>query len=65
MKSEDDAERIRRIGAPPDKVIVSGNIKYDKEVVEQETEGGGGSITGRIAGAYVRGRGPYRSRQHA
>ena len=36
MKSEDDAERIRRIGAPPDKVIVSGNIKYDKELVEQE-----------------------------
>ena len=36
MKSEDDAERIRMIGAPPDKVIVSGNIKYDKELVEQE-----------------------------
>ncbi|MGA2400816.1 MAG: 3-deoxy-D-manno-octulosonic acid transferase [Syntrophobacteraceae bacterium] len=36
MKSEDDAERIRMAGASPDKVIVSGNIKYDKEVVEQE-----------------------------
>ena len=36
MKSEDDAERIRMIGAPPGRVIVSGNIKYDKELVEQE-----------------------------
>ncbi len=36
MKSEDDAERIRMIGAPPDKVIVSGNIKYDKESVKQQ-----------------------------
>jgi len=36
MKSEDDAERIRKMGAPPDKVFVSGNIKYDKELVEQE-----------------------------
>ncbi|MGA2026332.1 MAG: 3-deoxy-D-manno-octulosonic acid transferase [Syntrophobacteraceae bacterium] len=36
MKSEDDAGRIRMIGAPPGKVIVTGNIKYDKELVEQE-----------------------------
>jgi 3-deoxy-D-manno-octulosonic-acid transferase len=36
MKSWDDAERIRMMGAPPGKVIVSGNIKYDKELVEQE-----------------------------
>jgi 3-deoxy-D-manno-octulosonic-acid transferase len=34
MQSIDDAERIRSIGAPSDKVIVSGNIKYDKETVE-------------------------------
>ncbi len=40
MKSEDDAERIRMIGAPPGKVIVSGNIKYDKELVEQELSEG-------------------------
>ncbi len=40
MKSEDDAERIRMIGAPPDKIIVSGNIKYDKELVEQELREG-------------------------
>ena len=36
MKSDDDAERIRMIGASPDKIIVSGNIKYDKELVEQK-----------------------------
>jgi 3-deoxy-D-manno-octulosonic-acid transferase len=35
MMSDDDADRILRIGAPSDKVIVSGNIKYDKEVVER------------------------------
>lgn len=35
MKSEDDARRIRMIGAPADKIVVTGNIKYDKEVVEQ------------------------------
>ena len=40
MKSEDDAERIRMIGAPRGKVIVSGNIKYDKELVEQELREG-------------------------
>jgi 3-deoxy-D-manno-octulosonic-acid transferase len=36
MQSHDDAERIRMIGAPPDKVIVSGNIKYDTGLVEQK-----------------------------
>ena len=35
MQSEDDAERIRSIGAPAGKVIVSGNIKYDKGPAEQ------------------------------
>jgi len=40
MKSEDDAERLRMIGAPPEKVIVSGDIKYDKELVEQELREG-------------------------
>lgn len=36
MQSEDDAQRIRAIGAPAHKVIVSGNMKYDKQPVEQE-----------------------------
>jgi len=29
MQTEVDAERIRRLGAPPDRVKVSGNLKYD------------------------------------
>jgi 3-deoxy-D-manno-octulosonic-acid transferase len=29
MQSETDAERIRALGAPPDRVHVSGNLKYD------------------------------------
>ncbi len=36
MKSEEDAERIRYMGAPPEKVFVTGNIKYDKNLVEKE-----------------------------
>ncbi len=36
MKSEEDAERIRMIGAPSDKVVVSGNIKYGSELTETE-----------------------------
>jgi 3-deoxy-D-manno-octulosonic-acid transferase len=30
MQSETDAERIRALGAPPDLVTVSGNLKYDQ-----------------------------------
>jgi 3-deoxy-D-manno-octulosonic-acid transferase len=29
MQSETDAERIRSIGAPPERVVVLGNLKYD------------------------------------
>jgi len=32
MQSEKDAERIRALGAPPDRVYVSGNLKYDLEL---------------------------------
>lgn len=32
MQSEKDAERIRALGAPADRVSVSGNLKYDMEV---------------------------------
>ena len=32
MQSEKDAERIRALGAPPDRVCVSGNLKYDTEL---------------------------------
>jgi len=29
MRSEEDAARIRRLGAPPDRITVTGNIKFD------------------------------------
>ena len=32
MQSDKDAERIRALGAPSDRVIVSGNLKYDSEL---------------------------------
>jgi 3-deoxy-D-manno-octulosonic-acid transferase len=32
MQSENDAERIRTLGAPADRVCVSGNFKYDLEL---------------------------------
>jgi 3-deoxy-D-manno-octulosonic-acid transferase len=31
MQSESDAERVRVLGAAPDRVYVSGNLKYDQE----------------------------------
>jgi len=36
MKSEEDAERIRYMGASPDRIMVTGNIKYDRELVEKD-----------------------------
>ncbi|MGB2589179.1 MAG: 3-deoxy-D-manno-octulosonic acid transferase [Candidatus Acidiferrum sp.] len=35
MQSENDAERMRALGAPPDRVQVSGNLKYDLELPTQ------------------------------
>lgn len=32
MQTEQDAQRIRDLGAPPEKVLVSGNLKYDMEL---------------------------------
>jgi 3-deoxy-D-manno-octulosonic-acid transferase len=32
MQSEADAQRIRALGAPADRVFVSGNLKYDQEL---------------------------------
>ena len=32
MQTEQDAERLRALGAPPERVIVSGNLKYDMEM---------------------------------
>lgn len=35
MKADEDAERIRALGAPTSKVVVGGNLKYDRDVVEK------------------------------
>ena len=35
MQSENDAERIRFLGAPAERVFVSGNLKYDMELPAQ------------------------------
>jgi 3-deoxy-D-manno-octulosonic-acid transferase len=35
MQSDADAERIRKIGAKPDRVIVTGNLKYDSPLPEE------------------------------
>ena len=32
MQSEKDAQRIRDLGAPPERVVTSGNLKYDSEL---------------------------------
>ena len=32
MQSQQDADRLRALGAPPEKVTVSGNLKYDLEL---------------------------------
>jgi len=36
MKSEEDAARILQIGAPKDKILVSGNLKFDMDMAENE-----------------------------
>jgi 3-deoxy-D-manno-octulosonic-acid transferase len=36
MKDQEDADRIRRMGALTSKVMITGNIKYDRDVVEKD-----------------------------
>jgi 3-deoxy-D-manno-octulosonic-acid transferase len=36
MKAQEDADRVRRLGAAPSKVTVIGNIKYDRGAAERE-----------------------------
>jgi len=36
MKSNEDAARIEAMGASPDKIVVVGNIKFDRDLVENE-----------------------------
>jgi 3-deoxy-D-manno-octulosonic-acid transferase len=39
MQSEGDAERVRAMGAPPDRILVTGNMKYDSQApVEKPLE---------------------------
>lgn len=38
MRTEQDAERIRAIGAPPERVLVTGNLKYDRDLGLAERE---------------------------
>jgi 3-deoxy-D-manno-octulosonic-acid transferase len=37
MQSRDDAARIAKIGAPREKILVTGNIKFDKDLLEKNT----------------------------
>jgi 3-deoxy-D-manno-octulosonic-acid transferase len=44
MQSEEDARRIKAIGAPVDKILVSGNIKFDRSLIEKAHEKGTGDL---------------------
>lgn len=37
MQSEADAERIRQLGAPADRVKVTGNMKFDADIIARKT----------------------------
>jgi 3-deoxy-D-manno-octulosonic-acid transferase len=37
MQSEEDASRIRAMGAPEDRTLVTGNMKFDGDLVEEKT----------------------------
>jgi 3-deoxy-D-manno-octulosonic-acid transferase len=36
MQSQEDAERIRLLGAPPERICVSGNLKYDRALIDRQ-----------------------------
>lgn len=38
MKAQEDAERIQRMGARPSRIVVTGNIKYDRAQVESNLQ---------------------------
>ncbi len=38
MQSEEDASRIAAMGAPKEKITVTGNIKFDRDLVEKESQ---------------------------
>jgi 3-deoxy-D-manno-octulosonic-acid transferase len=37
MQSEEDARRIAKMGAPPEKIVVTGNMKFDRDLIEKES----------------------------
>ena len=37
MQSEEDAARIKQIGAPREKTVVAGNIKFDRDLISKES----------------------------
>jgi 3-deoxy-D-manno-octulosonic-acid transferase len=37
MQSEADAQRIAQMGAPPEKIVVTGNIKFDRDLVASDS----------------------------
>ncbi len=49
MQTEEDAERIRNLGAPSEKVMVSGNMKYDTRLATP-SEGGLPLVRDRFSG---------------
>ena len=40
MQSEKDADRVKLLGAPAEKVQVGGNLKYDSGIAEEHSAGG-------------------------
>jgi 3-deoxy-D-manno-octulosonic-acid transferase len=38
MQSAEDADRIIKMGAPPEKILMAGNIKFDRDQIEKESD---------------------------
>lgn len=46
MQSEADADRIKRLGATPEKVLVTGNLKFDRSAIAEKVNDGTAEKTG-------------------
>jgi 3-deoxy-D-manno-octulosonic-acid transferase len=44
MQSEEDARRISSMGAPAERILVTGNIKFDRSLVEKSEKTGVGAL---------------------
>ena len=54
MKSDEDAWRILQMGAPPDRVLVTGNLKYDLDLVKRDaTASAAGSLDEALGPAAI------------